>query len=93
LPAVEKSGIVRLMKSHFEIGIVKNDIWILTAELKCDTLDASIRNNLLAHRGRSSESDFIDTTMSNQSISCFISITREHVDNTFWYSCLHKDFS
>jgi hypothetical protein len=89
LPAVEKSGIVRLLKSHFEIGIVKNDVWVLTAELKCDTFDASIRNNLLAHRGRSSESDFVDSTMSYQSISCFISKPRDHVDYTFWYSCLH----
>ena len=83
---------MRLLKSKVEVGIIKNDIGVLAAELKCDTLDSSIRNDLLAYRCRSSESDFVDTTMSYQSISCFISKAREHIDYTFWYSCLHKYF-
>ena len=81
-----------MFKSKVEVGIIKNDIGVLAAELKCDTLDSSIRNDLLAYRGRSSESNFVDTTMSYQSISCFISKAREHIDYTVWYSCLHKYF-
>lgn len=84
---------MRLLQSQFEVGIVENDVGVLTAELKCDTLDASIRNDLLAYRGRSSESDFVDTAMSYQSITCLLSKARKHVDYTFWYSCFHKYFS